>query len=81
MTDWMFSERIDTPDILGAVSSPIAKAADGGLKFLIGLMVKCTCLYVCPWHLLYLLENLGLFELLKHMCAWNIEYVLPGSPS
>ena len=40
MSDWMLSKRFDRPEKLCDVSSSMAKATDGGLKFLLGLIQK-----------------------------------------
>ena len=42
MTECIFSKSLERPEMLCALSSPLTEATDGGLKALLGLMVKCS---------------------------------------
>ena len=39
-------KMLDSPEMLSAISSPETEAADSGLKYLVRLVVKCSCLEV-----------------------------------
>ena len=70
------------------LSSPLTEATDGGLKLLLGLMVKCSCLEVAgfcssrsgllsPWH------HLDLLSWLYDLAYWHLGFlnspdVFPG---
>ena len=45
MTDCIFQKRPERPEMLYVVTS-VAEATEGGLKLLLGLVVKCICLEV-----------------------------------
>ena len=46
MTERMFLNRQEKPEMMGKVSYPATNATDGGLKVLVGLMEKCSYLKV-----------------------------------
>ena len=46
MSDWRFTKKLESPDLLCALSSPVAEATDGGLKCFVGISVKGSSLEV-----------------------------------
>ena len=46
MTDSVISKMLESPEMLCALSSPVTEATDDGLKDLLRLMMKCSCLEV-----------------------------------
>ena len=45
MTDSVFLKRLDRIEMLYEVSSSVTEATNKGLKVLVGLIEKCSCLY------------------------------------
>ena len=41
-----FPKMLTSPETLCALSLPVKETTDSGLKCLVGLMVKCSCLQV-----------------------------------
>ena len=46
MTDCIFPKMQERPEMLCELSSPVTEATEGGLKLLVGLIVKCSGLEV-----------------------------------
>ena len=44
MTDCMFPKGLEKPEMLCELPCPVTEAREGGLKLLLGLMVKYSCL-------------------------------------
>ena len=42
----IFPNRLERPEMLCELFSHVTEATDGGLKLLLGLMVKCSCLEI-----------------------------------
>ena len=67
------TNRLERPKMLCDLTSPVAEATEGGLKALVGLMGKCSCLEVSGY---YGMESMAIWVVILSTPFGFVELVV-----